>query len=382
MSVGSPTAYLLWAILASVFWGFIIYHLWCYDKFQCLRWNSGRQPGAFKRIMTYSYLISVPLFLVFGVAMTVLKFKEGALRMPIPWSDQDWRDDHRRWILPLYFVFCGGWAFELVTHLEELLFWVFLFNQGPGKREWFGSSECRAWYIGTLTALLGMPLVALVSRTDLDQSEAWIFLVGSSAGTATTILFLYVLARFPRFLRHVKHEGATPDVVVRLTTFYHLNRARVCFRFLFTVPLFVLAIDSIVGKRDIVFDPFWSDFLLMISGLGCFSSSAITLLIFFPRSNVEAPNPVAGHISPPMSPHQEYIHHKHSLGYQPPSPRSPKAYAMPVDTTIMSTGHPCRCRPCVTREKQCGQHKNQRRTPEPFSTPMNHTMSILDITNP
>lgn len=32
-----------------------------------------------------------------------------------------------------------------------------------------------------------------------------------------------MLWRFPRFIRHVKAEGADPTVVVRLVTFYQLN---------------------------------------------------------------------------------------------------------------------------------------------------------------
>jgi hypothetical protein len=59
------------------------------------------------------------------------------------------------------------------------------------------------------------------------QCQAWLFLAGSSASTATTLCFLYVLARFPIFIHHVKEEGADPDVVVRLTTFYNLNASRV-----------------------------------------------------------------------------------------------------------------------------------------------------------
>jgi hypothetical protein len=41
--------------------------------------------------------------------------------------------------------------------------------------------------------------------------------------TATNVLFISVLIRFPVFLRHVKSEGADPVVVVRLATFYELN---------------------------------------------------------------------------------------------------------------------------------------------------------------
>lgn len=55
------------------------------------------------------------------------------------------------------------------------------------------------------------------------QIDAWIFLVGSLGSTVTNVTFVYVLIRFPAFLRHVKAEGAQPDVVVRLSTFFELN---------------------------------------------------------------------------------------------------------------------------------------------------------------
>jgi hypothetical protein len=41
--------------------------------------------------------------------------------------------------------------------------------------------------------------------------------------TELIVIFIFVLVRFPTFLRHVKAEGAAPNVVVRLTTFYELN---------------------------------------------------------------------------------------------------------------------------------------------------------------
>jgi len=34
----------------------------------------------------------------------------------------------------------------------------------------------------------------------------------------------------------------------------------------------------------VIGSPFWSDILLMMGGMGCFISSAITMLVFFPRS--------------------------------------------------------------------------------------------------
>ena len=87
---------------------------------------------------------------------------------------------------------------------------------------------------------------------NLPQCDAYIFLVGASVSTSTTIAFLYVLWRFPRFIKHVKAEGADPTVVVRLATFYNLNQVRVVFRFMFTLPLLVLALDGIVGHEHVI----------------------------------------------------------------------------------------------------------------------------------
>lgn len=151
-------------------------------------------------------------------------------------------------------------------------------------RLWFDSWEFRVWLLGTVVAGLGMPLTTLIARRQLDTCQAWIFLVGSSASTATTLLFLYVLARFPEFICRVKADGGEPNIVLRLVMFYQLNFGRVLFRFLFTIPLFVLAVDGVQGSHPINQDPFWSDFLIVLGGIGCFVSSFMTLLIFFPRS--------------------------------------------------------------------------------------------------
>ncbi|KAF4614593.1 hypothetical protein D9613_003309 [Agrocybe pediades] len=305
MSNGSPTAYLLWAILSVIFLVFLLLHLWAYDKFKCLKWDSGRQPGAFKRVMTYSYVATLPLLVIFSVAMTALKFKEGYWVSPrghiIPKPLALWPAKDRHWLLVLYFILSIGWSLEIVTHLEELAFWLFLLHQGPGKRDWFHSWEFRTWYFGSMTAIIGMPLITLVTRHQLEQAQAWIFLAGASAGTCTTLIFLYVLARFPRFIQYVKDGGAEPDVVVRLATFYSLNRIRVMFRFLFTVPLLIIALDGIEAPFPIIENPFALDFLLMIGGIGCFISSAITLLIFFPRSITQEAGYKARIVSPSAS---------------------------------------------------------------------------------
>lgn len=289
MSSGSPTAYLVWSILSCLFFCFLIFHLWKYDRFQCLKWSeSGRQPGAFKRFMAYTYIATLTLLVFFSVSYTFIKFKEGFIITPegtiYPKPTELYTTNHKKWILPLLFLFSAAWACELITHWEELTFWLFILHQGPKTRLWFDSWEFRVWLLGTVVAGLGMPLTALISRRQLDTCQAWIFMVGSSASTATTLFFLYVLARFPEFMRRVKADGGEPNIVLRLVMFYQLNFARVLFRFLFTIPLFILALDGVQGSHPINENPFWSDFLIMLGGIGCFVSSFITLLIFFPRS--------------------------------------------------------------------------------------------------
>ncbi|KAI0821318.1 hypothetical protein BC629DRAFT_1250725, partial [Irpex lacteus] len=318
MSTASPTAYLLWAILSILFLSFLLYHIWSYDKFQCVRWSSGRQPGAFKRVMTYSYLGSVPLFVIYSVAITAIKFKEGLSQdryTVFPTPLDMYTAANRRWLFPLNCIFSLAWGLELITHLEELAFWLYLLHQNPDKDPWFESWEYRLWFIGDVVAVTGMPLTAVVARRNINTLDAWIFLVGSSGSGGTTICFLYVLWNFPQFIRNVKSMGADPSVVVRLATFYQLNLARVVFRFLFTIPLFILACDGILGSQHrINHDPpsctyDVTDILTMIAGIGCFVSTTITLLIFFPRSiikeigyNPRPPTTVNSPKSPPITP--------------------------------------------------------------------------------
>ncbi|KAI0041086.1 hypothetical protein FA95DRAFT_771740 [Auriscalpium vulgare] len=355
MSNGSPTAYLLWAILACLFLAFFVYHLWSYDRFQCLRWNAGRQPGAFKRIMTYSYFLSVPLLVVFSVGMTVVKFREGFILMGdskiIPRPATLWSLPHQHFLLGLSFIFSIAWSSEQVTHFEELAFWLFLLDQGPDKGEWFSSWEYRLWYCSCVSSVLGMPLTALIARHDLDTIDAWIFLVGALASTVTNVFFLYVLFRFPGFLRHVKSEGADPDVVVRLSTFYELNLVRMLFRFAATVPLLILAVDGIRGSHPINEKQFWADFLLMISAIGQFISSSITLLIFFPRSVTKeagyrhkAPSTGTASLLPPVSPkfHSPNSSRPSPAFYVPASPPTTPGYPQPT-----TPGHPHTARSSV-----------------------------------
>jgi hypothetical protein len=59
---------------------------------------------------------------------------------------------------------------------------------------------------------------------------------------------------------------------------------RVAFRFLFTLPLLVVAGDALRAgaSHPVLTRPLLTDALLLLAGVGCFVSSGATVLIFFP----------------------------------------------------------------------------------------------------
>ena len=111
-----------------------------------------------------------------------------------------WRPNHRKWVVPLYFLFSTGWSLEMYvgvtalvvirsiqleqchasgryfTHriqfrmvlylVSELTFWLFLLNQGRVPREWFRSFEYTIWCLGLFrhTASRYLTLTPINSR--------------------------------------------------------------------------------------------------------------------------------------------------------------------------------------------------------------------------
>ncbi|KAH9994212.1 hypothetical protein BJV77DRAFT_1101345 [Russula vinacea] len=240
MSHSTPATYLVWSLL-SVWWLgiFLIYHLWCFDRFRCLRWHQGTQ-GAFKRVMIYSYLLSVPLVMAYSVGFCIIKYQEGFIIYPghgvIPNPYQLWSPAHRSAILPLYLCLSVSWSLEMVTHLEELCFWLFVVKAGPTQRDWFSSLYFKMWMIGSGVAILYMPFVTIFTRAD-PLKVLYTFLAGSLGSLSITLWFL------PFFFQ--RRDGADMNTIIRLTKFHELNSIRIVFRLLFAVPLCLLSIDGI-----------------------------------------------------------------------------------------------------------------------------------------
>ncbi|KAJ7478637.1 hypothetical protein B0H11DRAFT_2173655 [Mycena galericulata] len=286
MSHTSPSTYLVWSIISCVLFAFLVFHMWSFDRFKCLRWNNG-QSGAFKRVMTYSYLLSVPLIMTYALGFAIIKYQQGFIEFEgaiVPRPYELWPESSRRAIFPLMLTFTFAWSLEMITHLEELCFWLFLVNAGSVQQDWFRSWYFRTWIFGSGVAIIYMPLLTILTRADPLKCEAYTFLGGSLGSLSLTLWFTPILWAFPAFLSSLKTEGVDSATIVRLTKFHELNMIRIVFRFIFVIPFVILGADGVRAHVHINESMLWTDFLTMIAAFGCCISSALTLVIFFPRS--------------------------------------------------------------------------------------------------
>lgn len=252
--------------------------------------NQGPYPGAFKRVMTYTFLLTPPLVTIYSVGSAVIKYDEGFVLSPqhgvIPKPYAEWTKAHQDAVCPLMVLFAVCFSLDVVTHLEELCFWMFLMNATTASQNWFRSIYFLVWLCGSVIALIVVPTVSVVFRGDPLKSEAYTFLVGSSASLAVALFFVPILYLFPAFLRKLVQQGIDKSTVIRLQKFHELNRLRFIFKLLFLVPVLLIGIDGVNPRGHPINESmFWSEILGMSAAFGCIISSTITLLVFFPRND-------------------------------------------------------------------------------------------------
>ncbi|KAF8963629.1 hypothetical protein BDZ97DRAFT_1904814 [Flammula alnicola] len=237
----------------------------------------------------------MPLIFTYAAGNAAIKYHEGFITYPtlgiIPKPHQLWNPTDKSTIFPLMLLFSVGWSLEMVTHLEELCFWLFLVNAGSAQQNWFQSPYFKTWIVGSAIAVVYMPVVTIVTRSDPLKSEAFTYLAGSLGSLSLTLWFTPILWTFPSFLNNLRVEGVDLETIVRLTKFSELNvcfctwrNDQGCVPFFFTVPLLILGVDGVRPHVHVNESMFWTDFLIMVAGFGCAISSGITLVIFFPRS--------------------------------------------------------------------------------------------------
>ncbi|KIP03605.1 hypothetical protein PHLGIDRAFT_55317, partial [Phlebiopsis gigantea 11061_1 CR5-6] len=288
MSHSTPATLLVWAVLSVLLGIFLVHHLYRYDRFKCLKWNHNLHSGAFKRIMTYTYLINVPLITIYSIGFATIKYKMGWMEVPghgiVPTPWQYWPKMYQHAILPLYLIFSVGWSLEQITHLEELCFWLFLVTAGRAQQDWFRSAYFKVWVAGSIVSVIYMPLVTIFTRADPLKNEAFTFLAGSLGSLCITLLFTPILWTLPRFIESLRTDGVDKDTVLRLIKFHELNTIRIVFRFIFTLSLVILGADGARRHAHVNDSFFWTEFLAILAAVGVTVSSGITLIIFFPRS--------------------------------------------------------------------------------------------------
>lgn len=238
--------------------------------------------------MTYTYLITVPMIFAFALGNVIIKYREGFVQIPffgiVPKPYQLWDPAAQATIFPLTLLFSIAWSFEMVTHLEELCFWLYLVNAGSVQQHWFHSPYFKIWVVGSVIAVAYMPIVTVLTRGDPLKCEAFTFLAGSIGSLSLTVWFTPILYTFPTFLKNLRTEGVDISTIVRLTKFSELNTIRIAMRFLFSVPLLLLGVDGVRKDHHINENMFATDLLGSLAAVGVAISSGITLVIFFPRS--------------------------------------------------------------------------------------------------
>ncbi|KIY46156.1 hypothetical protein FISHEDRAFT_48082 [Fistulina hepatica ATCC 64428] len=288
MSGTSEAAFLVWSACSVLLFAFLLYHLWSFDRFRCLRWNNGPYSGAFKRFMTYTYLTSVPLTVTYAIGFTIIKYREGYMDIPgygiQPTPYTLWPEASRRAITPLMLMFSIAWSFEMITHLEELCFWLFLVNADTAGQDWFKSLYFKIWAIGSSIAVIYMPIVTGLTSHDVPKCQAYTFLAGSLGSLVLTIWFTPILWTFNSFINRLKRDGVDDATIIRLTKFHELNSIRIIFRYMMTVPLLILGSDGLTTHMYVNSSSILTDLFFILAALGCVISSGITLVIFFPRS--------------------------------------------------------------------------------------------------
>ncbi|KAF7374009.1 hypothetical protein MSAN_00281300 [Mycena sanguinolenta] len=253
-------------------------------------WKDGTDSGAFKRVMTasYTYLLTVPLILVYALGFAVIKYRQGFIEFEngmIPKPYTLWPEEERRAIFPLMLTFSVGWGLGMCNITSGRTLFLAL------PREFSAAKLVQYPIFPYLGCRLrrGGHIYAAPNRLDEVRTlkgascEAYTFLGGSVSSLLLTLAFVPILWVFPRFLTNLKREGVSADTIIRLTKFHEFNIIRTIFRFIFVVPFVILGVDGVRPHAHVNESMLWTDFLIMMGSFGC-CISALTLVIFFPRS--------------------------------------------------------------------------------------------------
>ncbi|GAA5850622.1 hypothetical protein JCM8547_001933 [Rhodosporidiobolus lusitaniae] len=300
----SPQVSLMQAICDAYLLAFSFIWIYRYDRFVCLMfWRPGWRTKLFQRVMLIGYVLGFPFHIFQCIALAVIKYDAGFYPMtgvldslkgqPVQYFF--WTAAQKRWIEPINWMIVVCWSTEVICHWEEVFYWLFLLRVKPTSPGWFRSFGFRATCVSTIAVpALFSTLNAYYSYgyTSTNYVTSSVFKTEGVVSLAFSLFMIvqngifsfWIIPRFPKFLNQLEEKGATPDLLRRFSTFDTLNRLRTAARWLFAIPLFILAADSIFipGTAKLNQIPWVVDLLLIGCYPGFTCSASLTLVIFLP----------------------------------------------------------------------------------------------------
>ncbi|WVQ81999.1 hypothetical protein IAT38_004126 [Cryptococcus sp. DSM 104549] len=301
------------ALVATTGLLFMIWHTWHYDRWRCMLYSKN---DWFRAMMCHILMGSIGCLLVYTWIDVHVLYAEYWIYLPeldrtMVTPFQLWTKKHYDlWKVSLWFI-TAGWGFLQGVHLEEFLYWGYLIKSintpGGPQSSWLRSGFFKVW-IGLFVACFALLVGSLnIERENLDMMRAYLFCVGSTLSIALASASIGLCIIFPKFLKNVRRQGASFEVLERLHFFAEMNELRTVCRVLYSIAFLILAADGLSKEQKINKNQFWEDTLYLIGQLGLFASTCLSVVILLPRnmsseslppSNVETFHPMVPYARP------------------------------------------------------------------------------------
>ncbi|WVF72759.1 hypothetical protein IAT40_007577 [Kwoniella sp. CBS 6097] len=278
------------ALVASTGFLFMVWHTWHYDRWRCLLYNKN---DWFRAMMCHILLGSIACLNVYTWIDVHVMYSEYWIYLPSAQKTiiapyQLWSKRHQDiWRISLYFM-TAGWGFLQAIHLEEFLYWGYLIKSintpGGPRTTWLRSSFFKVWVVLWISSFALLVGAVHIETTNLDMMRTYLFVVGSVLSVLLAIASVVLCLIFPSFLRTVKRQGATFEVIDRLHFFAEMNQIRTVCRLAYSIAILILSVDALTEAKTINKSMFWHDILYVIGQLALFAATCLSIVVLLPRN--------------------------------------------------------------------------------------------------
>ncbi|ODN78906.1 hypothetical protein, variant [Cryptococcus amylolentus CBS 6039] len=269
---------------------FMIWHTYHYDRWKCLLYTKDEWFRAFMCHILFGSVMCLQIYTWIDVHVIYAEYwiYYPALDETIvtPWSLYT-PAHYKLFRTSLYFI-TAGWGFLQGVHLEEFLYWAYLIKSintpGGPRTSWLHSGFFKVWvglFISCFALLIGS---VHIEEHDLDLMRSYLFMVGSCMSLVLAFASIALCIVFPSFLRNVKRQGASFEVLERLYFFSEVNEIRTVCRIVYSVSFLILSADAFTTNQAINSSSFWSDAFYLCGQLGLLSATCLSVVILLPRN--------------------------------------------------------------------------------------------------